>query len=42
MPERRLPGSIELAAYLLNAEALTDVAKHAHASRQTDRGPAER
>lgn len=34
-PQRRLPESVEVAAYYLVAEALTNAAKHAHASAVT-------
>jgi PAS domain S-box-containing protein len=33
--DRRLPGSVEVAAYYVVAEALTNAAKHAHASEVT-------
>ena len=35
MPPERLPGTVEVAAYFLIAEALTNVAKHAEASQAT-------
>jgi signal transduction histidine kinase len=35
LPEERLPEAVELAAYFVVAEALTNVAKYSHASRAT-------
>ena len=35
LPEARLPDVVEAAAYFLVAEALTNVVKHAHATRAT-------
>ena len=35
LPDQRLPNSVETAAYFLVAEALTNVAKYAHASEAT-------
>ena len=35
LPAQRLPEPVEAAAYFLTAEALTNVVKHAHASRAT-------
>jgi signal transduction histidine kinase len=35
LPQERLPEAVELAAYFVVAEALTNVAKYAHASRAT-------
>jgi len=35
LPDRRLPAPVEAAAYYVAAEALANVAKHAHASAVT-------
>ena len=35
MPDQRLPAPVEAAAYYVVAEAVTNVAKYAHASRVT-------